>query len=155
MGSKYDICLSYFICKESTLLFFELSTEQSQLQPVLNVNKCHFQKSSTKERKKEIKNEKCRALIQTYLLQNFCIYVVRQAVQEYCLLLFFSWNWNFLLHFAEKKGKDVSQCNKNDKTRGCSSSILAHQLVCGTMGYAQERDLWSSQQSSNKGNTSP
>lgn len=44
---------------------------------------------------------------------------------------------------------------KMTETKGCSSSILARQLVCGTMGYAQERDLWSSQQSSNKGNTSP
>lgn len=41
------------------------------------------------------------------------------------------------------------------ETRGCSSSTLAHQFVCNTMGYAQERELWNSHQSSNKGNISP
>lgn len=60
-------------------------------------------------------------------------------MREYCLLQFFSWNWNFPLHFAEKKGKVSLSAVEMTVTRGCSSSILAHQLVCDTMGYAQER----------------
>lgn len=58
---------------------------------------------------------------------------------EYCPLQFFSWNRNFPLHFAERKGKVSISAAEMTVTRGCSSSIPAHQLVCDTMGYAQEK----------------
>lgn len=37
------------------------------------------------------------------------------------------------------KGRVSVSTAEMTKTRGCSSSILAHQLVCNTMGYAQEK----------------
>lgn len=133
-------------------IIFELSTEWSQLQPVLNVNKCHFYKSSTKERKKK----KCIALIQNLPSLEFlhlCCEVGSVGILP-SSVLFLELELSSALCW-KKKGKMSISAVKMTETRGCSSSILAHQLVCGTMGYAQERDLWSSQQSSNKGNISP
>lgn len=60
----------------------------------------------------------------------------------------------FLCTLLKRREASISAVEMLE-TRGCSSSILAHQLVCNTMSYAQERELWSSQQSPNKSNVSP